>query len=644
MQAGGNGGPHPSQTSQTSGGPRRQSGVPAPSSLAQSPYDPAAFGLPDLTRNAPHMTPRIPAASAPEQPPSASQPPRSTPGASQPGQPHTLGVTSKLARLRATGSPSMPPYAGTLTQQMRAIEPPDVARQTLDEQKMLAGELLTLPDAIETSGLAKTHERAYFETVRAYADLADATWLAVAEERLEQTGAEEVYRQSAIAIARRITRMRNESQLAANNTQFPLPRKRPLFWRRRVRLHRDGLRAWQARLNAPADARAMGAALAYLRGTTALAEASNFELLLWSLLPSVAGDAVMILWLGLVLALIAVIAQGMVAPVGALALAASVTLGVRLLLELLLRKGPARLDHQFALSVFSSLRSPRAANPGSRIIAVLLRGWGILLGTAGLIGIPVALGYSIWQLLQKPITLPTLPLGWLGLSGNLIARAMLLPTEVAAAAVGALALPVLLLSALRYIGELGGNIGWVAAGRRYALAPALQVLAFLAAGTVAALVALAPIRPLTNMTLVRLHAGSLPEVVTLQTAALFLAPALVLLIGLDIPYRVGIFRWRRYWLAELATRRAEIDAHVRRLSALDPQTGTQDTSNENLRAMQYDMVLLQFYTTRTDETRRVSSAPYGLFTFIGVILLLAAVALLTDGLAQQIAHLLLNVG
>ena len=208
-----------SQTSQVSGGPRRQSGVPAPGS--QPPYDPMGLGLPDLSGYTPRMTPRV-APDQPElpqpQPPRASQPP--APDApSAPGQPHTLGVTAKLARLRGTGAPSLPQPHATLTQQMRAVEPPDVARQTLDEQKMLAHELLVLPDALETSGLAKTNAHSYIEAVRAYVALADDAWVAIAEERLEQRGAEDAYRQSAIAIGRRVMRMRNESQLAAIKIQ-----------------------------------------------------------------------------------------------------------------------------------------------------------------------------------------------------------------------------------------------------------------------------------------------------------------------------------------------------------------------------------------------------------------------------------------
>ena len=653
MQSGGSGGSRASQasqTSQTSGGSRRQSG--APVSGSQPPHDPAGLGLPDLSGYTPRMTPRVapPTASQASQTSQTSQPPAPDAGAAPApsGQHHTLGVTAKLARLRATGAPSLPQPAATLTQQMRAIEPPDVARQTLDEQKMLAHELLVLPDSLETSGLAKTHERSYIEAVRAYVALADDAWVAIAEERLEQRGAEEPYRQSAIAIGRRVMRMRNESQLAASNTQFPLPRKRPFLWQRRVRLLRGGLRDWQAHLSMPAEPRRMGRSLARLRGAAALANASNFELTLWGLCMTLVGAMVMFFLLGLLIVLVVTLPQETFSPAATLGLAIVVTVAIRIVFGLLVWQGPARLDYQFALSVFSPLRSPRADKPGSRIIAGVLRVWGIGATLAGVLGIVAALAFNVWQLavqvMQQRIGPPDGPLGWPHLVGSEIVWGAFLPALVGLVAVAALALPLLLISAARYMGELAGNVAWQPAARRYALAPALHGLMFLAAGAVASLAAFAPQLALRRFTLATVNAGALTQPITLQTVALFVGPALMLLIGLDIPFRVGVFRWRRYWLHELTIRRADLDAHVRRLSAVNPRTGEQDASDENLRAMQYDLVLLQFYNTRMEETRRVSAWPYGLLMGVGFVILLAVVALLADGVAQQLAYLLVSAG
>ena len=125
--------------------------------------------------------------------------------------------------------------------------------------------------------------------------------------------------------------------------------------------------------------------------------ASNLELLLWRPLLAIVGDVVMVLWIGFIVALIAALAQGAFATIGALALAATGTLVVRVLLALLLRHGPARLDYLFALSVFSAQRSPRAGIL-ARIIAGFLRGWGIFATLAGLLGMVAGLGYSIWLL------------------------------------------------------------------------------------------------------------------------------------------------------------------------------------------------------------------------------------------------------
>lgn len=649
-----------SQTSQTSGitgGPRRQSG--GPISGGQPPQDTNKLGLPDLTGPTPRLTPRVATTAAPSQPQQPmqqpmqqpSQQPSQQPGQSSPSQPnqpsqsYTLGITSKLAQTRGTSAPSIPPPPSrgpvTLSQKIRSVAPPDVARQTLDEQKMLANELLTLPEALEAAGLAKTHERSYIEAIRGYVDLADETWVAVAEERLEQSAADQPYRQNAIVTARRIQRMRNETDLAANNTQFHLPRKRPLFWRRRVQMNRSALLQWQSNLNSPADPRMLGASLASLRGTTALTQASDLELLLWSLFPPAVGDAVMVLWLGFIIALIAAIAQGTFSAIGPLALAATGTLAARILLAVFMQHGPARLDHLFALSAYSTLHSPRAATAGSRSIAVLLRAWGILVLSAGLLGMVAALGYSIWKL---DVTLPVQALDWIALVGALITHALWLPTLVGVTAVGVLALPLLLLSVFRFFGELSGNIAWVPAARRYALAPALHVLISVAAGVVAALVALAPQTRLREITLAHFTVGPVTESISLQTVALIVVPAVLLYVSLDVPYRVGIVRWRHHWLNELSTRRTDIDADVRRRSAIDPHTGVQDSSDENLRALQYNLTLVQFYATRAEETRRVSTAPYGVLARIGVVLFLVVLALLVDGLAQQLAHLLLNVG
>ena len=108
--------------------------------------------------------------------------------------------------LPSTPSSSSPAEGGgargpTLTQKIRSVQPPDVARQAMSELGVLAHELDTLPGLLESAGLVHSHQRTYFEASDAYLTLAQQAWMSVAEERLEQSGAEPEYRQHAIGVA-----------------------------------------------------------------------------------------------------------------------------------------------------------------------------------------------------------------------------------------------------------------------------------------------------------------------------------------------------------------------------------------------------------------------------------------------------------
>jgi hypothetical protein len=112
---------------------------------------------------------------------------------------------------------------------------------------------------------------------------------------------------------------------------------------------------------------------------------------------------------------------------------------------------------------------------------------------------------------------------------------------------------------------------------------------------------------------------------------------------LEAPYRVGMRRWRRYWLAALTQRRVELEAHLRRLSAADPKTGEQDTTDENLRAMEYDLVLLQFYRAKLDETTRTPEAPFSRRRTLFLMTALILIALIVDSVGPTLARLILGL-
>ncbi|MGH2517342.1 MAG: hypothetical protein ACRDHP_16965, partial [Ktedonobacterales bacterium] len=205
-----------------------------------------------------------------------------------------------------------------------------------------------------------------------------------------------------------------------------------------------------------------------------------------------------------------------------------------------------------------------------------------------------------------------------------------------------LAIPALLVVLIRFGGEVAGSPGWVPAARRYALDPALAVLATATSLFVVGVWLASHAAGLDSATLAAFDFGTLPAVVTLRGVVLFLALALPYLFVLDLPYRLGMRRWRSAWMADLTARRADVESHVRRLSVSDPQSGAQDTSEENLRAMQYDLVLLQFYRDKITEADRTASVPFRLGSYLAALLVLVAAAFLLDGLGASLAHLLLK--
>ncbi len=578
--------------------------------------------------------------------------------ASQAGQPTSARLTAAPDLAAMGGAPAISldtleqsaeqGHQQTLTQQMRSMQPPDVARQALNELSVLAGELISLARELEQSGLARMHERAYFDTVRRYSELARLAWLSVAAERLEQDGASSDYRQLVVDIARDITRLRRESVVAASNEQFPLPRRRPYLWRSRAAAIHRGLAAWQTALVAPVDSQRMGVALFELRGALNTANVAPLE---YSLLTLLTGAALTLTPLGGLAAGLASIASAFTnhpLVAASFTLVTLLTFMLWAILLLLTLRGRVTLIETLAGTCFSATRSACNGRSGSTFAAVTLRAWWLLIGGAGALLTLAALVGSGFALVQLPMLAPLTqglaqaPLAGLWQTAGLLAVIAAPAALVATAALVALALPTLLLNAIRLAGEMAGSRRWVPAARRYALGPALATLTYLTGALVALAWLLADHLGLAQMTLAHsaLMGGSLHFIISERAPLLALALTVPYLILIELPFRLGLGSWRRVWLRDLRARRATVEAHVRRLSAPDPRTGVPDTGDETLRALQYDLVLLQFYTARIEEAERASASPLGLGGTLAMLVIIVAGALLLDGSAQALAQAL----
>jgi hypothetical protein len=562
-------------------------------------------------------------------------------------------VTAPVAnpRSNAPNQPSMPapereaeaagPRAPSLTQQMRMMQPPDVARQAMSELGVLARELATLPELLEVSGLARTHSRSYFDATQAYLGLARQAWESVAEERLEQSGAEPEYRQRAIAVARRVGQMQQESRAVTENPDFQLPRKTPFLWMRRVVLVRAGLRAWQERLAPTPDLREMGRGLFLLRGYLSLAGGGRFELMLLDLMTSGALVLVGLLGVSLLLLLGATLATGSALTATGLFVATLATVLAWVLVLVFTLKGPVPLGTLLGASVFSPGHSTRHGRNGSPLVTALLRTWWLLIGVVSALALlaALALGGAL-AAVREPFPAVSDPAQALSLAGSLLALTIAPAAAVSVAALLLLALPVTVITLVRFAAELAGGPAWVPAARRHALSPALLLLAPATSVLVIGAWLSATALGWERFMVVALNIGPVHTTLTLRAVALFLVLVLPYLLLLDLPYRIGIGRWRRAWRSDLATRRADVESHVRRLSVADPRSGAQDTSEENLRAMQYDLVLLQFYRDKIEEAHRASGAPFALSGSLVALAVAVVGALLLDSVNSTLGALL----
>lgn len=562
-------------------------------------------------------------------------------------------ATPTAARLRATRLPSPPgmteppvyrdtieavPAAhglarpsSTLTQQMRGVRPPDVARQALGELSQLARKLDDLPRTMAVAGLVRADGAAYFAATRDYLGLCHSAWEAVAEERLEEDGAAADYREHAIAVARTVTHLGDESdRTPVGSVAWPARTPTPL-WRRRVRLLRAGLRTWEGHLGSVPDPLAMGRGLFALRGYAGLALAGGPELVLLDFLLAAGLALTGLLTLGAALLLAAVaFAGGAVAAYAALAL----TCAIGFVLLILLSGGPLPLGPLLGASIFAPGRGPGLGGRGAVATAALLRAWWVVIGALAALAVPLALTVGGALLASAgPLPAITSPLAALDVVGSVLFITLALPASACLVGLLLLALPFALTSLARFAAELSGNRAWVPAARRYALAPALAVTLFGTALALAIVWSLGAGSAWGRVPLAVLAVAGAPATLTTLGLAIALAVALPYLLLLDLPFRLGIRNWRASHVDLLARRRAALESEVRRLA-------TQEADDDILRAMQYDLVLLQFYRGQLDETRTTKTRPYRFPGWLLVLIIAIVTGLLADGMGDLLPRLL----
>jgi hypothetical protein len=407
-----------------------------------------------------------------------------------------------------------------------------------------------------------------------------------------------------------------------------------------------------ATVSTPADPLTMGQGLFQLRGYVGLANASALELALFGALLAGVNAASFLLAVGLVLLQIPTILAEKTPLAVALAIGALLVAVVWLLALVLTVAGRAPLRLQLGATLYTPMRTVRNTQRGSPVLSSFLRAWSVLIMLGGVLGALGALGASGWWLSGQLATPPSDLVQASQLAGSSLVVLAAPAGGICLAALLLIGLPLLLIGQGRLTAELASIPSWVPAARRYALRPALSILGFLTGGLLVAVYAAATAGGLGDRShaLVIVVTPFFDVMVTWRTVLLLLAAVLPYLLLIELPYRLGLQRWQQRWLQNLTSRRAELESHMRRLSAADPRSGEQNASEENLRAMQYDLVLLQFYRNKIEETERTPTAPFALrhvlaLLAVGTVLAIAVdnaggiITLLTDNL-DALTHLL----
>ncbi len=458
---------------------------------------------------------------------------------------------------------------------------------------------LEVLDEMERAGLTEHYAVPVRQAMRAYMTIMDGAWEALATERLSQVVNEPGYQHEIAKLQQWLLerKQRCAEAIAALQAKGEEPSRPAYSWRRRTRLYRQALRAWEQSIDQQGDARISGHGLFRMHGYYGLSALRSFELWVLGVLR----------W-----AIVGVTALVLLAYLVSIPFTSNVSPLAKLAMLLLLGLIGYYVIHVTGgesapiLSVIGYALAPRQkvtfTDDGIRVVPTaarrrrtrqLLQIWcALVLGAAPLIWFFAAAGLGVLEgILMTHESMGQL---FLGLSGDVgLLLVMVLPLSYL------FFLPFVLYTQVLLSRDLGGHPDWEVAARRYALRFSMILLPFEMSGTLVISIALRQWWGLQDDKL--LEIGSAP--VTAATVLYVLAFLFPYLAFVDLPYRYGVDRWRLKRLKELRSARRLAEEEIARL----PLRGE---AKADLHELEYHLGWLEYYRATMEEVKETPESPF----------------------------------
>jgi hypothetical protein len=508
----------------------------------------------------------------------------------------------------------------------------------------LADQLLVLFDEIPCAGLIRQNRRPLHQHVQSYFRIADGFWEALSTDQLSELTISAGYNVAADTLEQKLIQIHEDCQQAPQDPKA----QGGWLWRRRVRLYSRSLLEWKRCIDTGGSGRlpdptACGRALFRAHGRVGLAGLNGFDYLL------VMGLPVLGILASLLLALLFGTMNVLMPNNLPQALAPAVLAGlIALYILWFSTTGPSplpllvgyaltrRRSVAFTRTLRASVTAPTGVGPLRLILRVLLTTLGtlFLIGLVGLLALTIFVARDFFGFPRTSSAqdvagyMTSFVQSTLGQSFAVNPAVLAALFPIACLVLIALFfLPFTVSVQARMVKSLMGHRTRSPEARRYALRPAMELLSF---HTITLFFAAILANSVYNLGADDVLPPGWPFV---SARLLVYVGALVLpyLLLVDLPYRVGMARWRNARLHELALRRNEI---AQRLSRSQPQA----TDQTDLRTIQ-DYLTWQYFRTQEGEVKDAPSAPFSIERRLLALILTILLGIALDQINQLLHSL-----